>query len=193
MFTTPVWDFVLCTLYCNVGEDGNFSQSDFNNIMAKLDTHFTGNLALTFSGVLRGWQLIGLNNAARIPSTSNLDCSACNCAGCASLFDIGTGFIAGGIVIDRDDTSITVQSTIVGGSRSQIGITTGNKDICCTANLPELISGTYGDLVDWIACGDDIGPGNIHFGMVGPECINTMLMFQDNGVIFTMKITMADC
>jgi len=193
MFTTGVWDYVLCTVYCNMGENGDFSQSNFNEIMAKFDTHFSGNLALTFSGIMQGWQLIGLQNAARIPSTSNLDCSGCNCAGCASLFDIGTGFIGGGVVIARDDTSLTVQSTIVGGSRSQIGITTGNPDVCCICNLPEVISGTYGDLVDWIACGDPIAGSSIHFGMVGPECVNSMLMFQDNGVIFTVKFTMGDC
>jgi hypothetical protein len=81
LFTSDVWDFALCQYYCNCEPDGSFTQSSFNTIMANFDSEFTGTLALAFSGAMQGWQLAGLNRAARIPSTDNLDCSSCDCGG----------------------------------------------------------------------------------------------------------------
>ncbi|HSW92842.1 MAG TPA: hypothetical protein VLJ15_00640 [Gammaproteobacteria bacterium] len=193
LFTSGVWDYVLCTLYCNVGEDGTFSQSNFNNILAKFDTHFSGNLALTFSSTLEGWQLVGLNNAARIPSTSNLDCSGCDCAGCASHWELETAYFGGGTIVTRDADSITVASTYVGGTRQAIAITTGNADICCTCANIEVVAGTYTDFTPHILCGSAIAPGNLSPGFANGQCVNTVIAFLDTNAAFTLKFTFTDC
>jgi len=83
LFTTEVWDFALCQFYCHCEPDGTFTQASFNDMLANFDTEFTGNLALAFSSAMTGWQLVGLNRAARLVSTDNLDCSACtDCDDC---------------------------------------------------------------------------------------------------------------
>lgn len=157
MFTTPVWDYVLCTMYCNMGENGDFSQSNFNDIMAKLDDHFSGNLALTFSGILQGWQLVGLNNAARIPSTSNLDCSGCFCGDCTTLFTLFSDWEAIGQTITHEtDGSMTIVAMPAPASSSYYVILSSHVvDQCCSILDYNVVSGAD-PLFGYTYCGQPI-------------------------------------
>lgn len=79
LFTDDDWSWVLCELYNKMDNTGTIAGSDFITIQADFDSHFSGNAALTFSSILNSWQLAGLNAAARIGTTDNLDCSGCAC------------------------------------------------------------------------------------------------------------------
>lgn len=189
LFTTPVWDFVLCTVYCNMADDGSFSQSNFNTIMAKFDSSFSGNLALTFSGILGGWQLVGLQNAARIPSTSNLDCSACDCGGCNASWSVFGG--AHGVILSRTDEYIEVQASDGGNGNFYIILKTPNTFTCCTVLMVDTTVGSF-TLHGWTDCGQpQVEGAPQHTGLGWGTCIN---YFQaQSAVPFTIKVYFVDC
>lgn len=187
LFTTTVWDYVLCQLYCNMGEDGTFTQANFNEIMSKLDGHFSGNLALTFSGILRGWQLVGLNNAARIPSTSNLDCSACECG--AKRIYVSPG---GGTEISWDGTNLVAEPVFADGIYQLYVqyVPTNPNDVNNCGYLTEtVVSGTMdGAYAHWL-CGS--GTPTTPISPPNANCAN-QLLFRSS-VPFQLSMTAVDC
>jgi len=189
LFTTSVWDFALCTIYCNMADDGSFSQSNFNTIMAKFDSAFTGNLALTFSGILSGWQLVGLQNAARIPSTSNLDCSGCDCGSCLTNWSVfGAGH---GVIDDVTDEYIEAHGTDPGNGNYYLILKTPTVFSCCTVAMVETVSGGF-TLQGWTDCGQPQVEGvPQHTGLGWGTCIN---YFQaQSATPFTIRIYFVDC
>jgi len=189
LFTTAVWDFALCTIYCNMGENGDFSQTQFNAIMAKFDGAFSGNLALTFSSILSGWQLVGLQNAARIPSTSNLDCSGCDCGGCLTSWSVfGAGH---GVIDDVTDEYIEAHGTDPGNGNYYLILKTPTQFSCCTVAMVETVSGGF-TLQGWTDCGQPQVEGvPQHTGLGWGTCIN---YFQaQSATPFTIRIYFVDC
>jgi len=78
-FTEAVWDLLTCDLFCTIGDDGQFTEGQLVNLQAKVDTDFSDNVALTFQSILRGWGVIGLNNACVSGVSATADCSDCEC------------------------------------------------------------------------------------------------------------------
>lgn len=194
LFTPDVWDFALCQFYLHCEPDGSFTQTEFNNIMANFDTEFTGNLALAFSGAMQGWQLVGLNRVARIASSDNLDCSACDATCDADIWEIVTysGSPVGSIT-SRGSNWIIVQ----GGSHGDFGtpwnamIQTPANDICCIPVSVEWLTGDHDDEnLFGVDCGAARWPGspNGAFDM-GVAELNTVYFRKDAGSNFTAKIT----
>lgn len=90
-FTNAVWDQLLCDIFCTIGDDGQFTQTQYNLLMTAIDADFTGNVALTFTGILRGWGLVGLNNACIAGAAATADCESCDCEDVwCYLFDFAT-------------------------------------------------------------------------------------------------------
>jgi len=144
LFTSDVWDHVLCTFYCHCQEDGSYTVGDFNAISADFDSFFTGTLALAFSSALRAWQVEGLNQASKIPSTDNLSCDECGCdLGCGtewSIFgDEPTHFH--GEILDAGEDYVTVKSGTSG--HHYILIRTVDNTVGCVVTEIETISGTF--------------------------------------------------
>lgn len=79
-FTEAVWSQLTCDLFCTIGSDGQFNAAQLINLQARLDSDFSGNVALTFSGILTGWGLVGLNNACITGVAATADCSDCDCS-----------------------------------------------------------------------------------------------------------------
>lgn len=90
-FTTELWDTVTCDLYCTVGDDGQWTTGQLNDLLALLDTDLTGNVALTLHSIISGWGTVGLNNAAISGGSSEADCSDCGCNTWCKTFDFTTG------------------------------------------------------------------------------------------------------
>lgn len=80
LFTPTVYNDLQCILYCNCDTSGTFSQTNYLDILTAIDAHgFDSNVALTFTSVIRGWGVNGLNDAARGGSVDAGDCSDCHC------------------------------------------------------------------------------------------------------------------
>lgn len=113
-FTTDVWDDLTCDIFCTVGDDGQFDTSQLIDLQARVDEHFSDNVALTFQSILRGWGTVGLNNACIAGSTTASDCSGCDC-GCGGE-EVGFTLVTfHGDEISRSGCNIKVTATDDGG------------------------------------------------------------------------------
>ena len=81
-FTEAVWDDLTCDIFCTIGEDGQFNESQLINLQARVDANYSDNVALTFQSILRGWGTLGLNNACISGVAATADCSDCDCPDC---------------------------------------------------------------------------------------------------------------
>jgi len=109
-FTEAVWGDLTCDIFCTVGADGQFSQSQLIELQALIDSHYSGNVALTFQSILTGWGLIGLNNACISGIAATADCSECDCTPfCASADNFYWGTVNS--VTDNLDGTVTFNVT----------------------------------------------------------------------------------
>jgi len=130
-FDSDVWNDLLCELFCNIGDDGIFTQTNFSDISAWSDDHYSGNVALTITSTLIAWQLEGLNNAARIATSDNLSCAGCSCAGCnIDLWDYFDG--DSGTTVSKDTTTWEIAANIRGDGQYYIIICAPTSVDCCT-------------------------------------------------------------
>lgn len=108
----------------------------------------------------------------------------------ADDWDIGSGDFSGGTITNRTGTTITASSTLVGGSRYQVGILSSDVNTCAKVTY-EILSGGYTDFVDWVDCGypQTIAGGGFHFGYVNGECANSILAFTDVSGTFSIRYT----
>lgn len=102
LFTPSVYNDLQCILYCNCPSDGTFTDQNYRDILTAIDGHgFDVNVALTFTSVISGWGLHGLNDAARGGSTATGDCTDCGCNDICGN-DWSAGFNYGGVLLHSD-------------------------------------------------------------------------------------------
>lgn len=191
-FDSDAWDFIFCELFCNVGDDGQFTTAQFNTVVAHLESHFTGNVALTFHSILSGWQLPGMNNAARVPSTADLDCSAC-CPDCNSIWSLFDDFIALGQTMTHGDGFIEIEA--LGPFSGLYYVIIKTDDIangCYVAGAEIIVSGAavdhgYSDVnYAYTEYAPQFNPA-LGYG----DCCNHIYMYSS--APFTVRFTMAEC
>jgi len=198
-FTTDVWNTLTCDMFCTVGDDGQWNTTQLNNLLAKVDTDFTGNVALTLHAILTGWGTVGLNNAAIVGDTTESDCSDCVCdpGSCSDPARFEKGNVTS--VHDNGDGTVTFTVETVPETGSSIPIIVwGDRydatDQCCTfINVVE-ISGGATVLQGFIECGD-APPVNIAYP--SPDTCYACLQFfpSDFTTNFTIELTLGtlDC
>jgi hypothetical protein len=190
LFTDDDWFWILCEVYCKLDSTGQIPASEFINIQSDFDSHFAGNAALTFSSILGAWQLPGLNNAAKIPTGDNLDCSECDaCLTCTQVWSI---FGASHGTIDAvTETYIECTGTDPGNGNYYVILKTPDVNRCCTVDHTEDVSGSF-SLHGWTDCGQpQVEGAPQHTGLGWGTCIN---YFQaQSGVPFTVRVFFVEC
>jgi len=145
-FTEDVWNDLTCDIFCTVGDDGQFDSTRLISLQAKVDAHFSDNVALTFQSILRGWGVLGLNNACIAGSTTASDCSGCDC-GCDGE-DVGLtiNVYFGGDVV-QTGCNIKADSLVDGSFWSVSATWDGTHAWVLTAE--SILSGTVGSPSQW--------------------------------------------
>lgn len=203
LFTTDVWNTVLCKIYCNCGEDGQFTQSQFLEIRTELDAAgFDDQVALSFSSLLNAWQVAGLNNAAKIPTSDNLDCSDCDCPSCTpdgwtiGIWIDGTFYhdiAATGTIVEVGADYIIAQSTDRGDGQQVIGFTSLDGTTCCKV-LPTFVGDPPDSTLHFYNnCPDHANYSDMVEDNTGPSCREaTFWYFQMSPGTWQIKFTFVD-
>jgi len=192
LFTDDDWGWILCELFCKMTPDGQIPASEFNNIQADFDTHFTGNAALTFSALLGVWQLPGINDAAKMPTTDNLDCSGC-CAECdaTSWHVVNYDGVDIGTIISAIGSQITLGSTVHPDFGTHgVMIETAADDSCCVPITIEYLTGDEAGRAEFgVDCGSPRWPDtSTSTFSLGETSLNTLYCRNTIGA-FTVKVT----
>lgn len=78
-FTTPVWDELLCILFCNMENDASFSEDQWETIQAEVGAMASYPANEWLAGMIKSVGPVGLTNAARSGMLGSLSCETCSC------------------------------------------------------------------------------------------------------------------
>lgn len=80
-FTTLVWDEFFCSLFCNMEDDGSFTDAGWKRVVdeAAQGASYPANEWL--SHIIKTMSPVGLTNAARSGYVGTRDCESCDCPG----------------------------------------------------------------------------------------------------------------
>lgn len=193
--TTTVYEILKCIFYCRMGADATVNNAQWALIRSDITDQIGGIAGIFLEHLVYLLGTGGLTNLIRAGGAASGDCSECTaCPNCVNDFVIycseGANLIRGDNYIQVD----AVSSAIFGGYG--IALTTNNADGCCYQVSKEIISGSGGNLVAWVACGTAVPACGAAFGSGGLtiDCdvpFNTIGYY--GGVVpFTIKLTLSD-
>lgn len=91
-FTTLVWDELFCSLFCNMEEDGSFTEAGWQAVVADAATGTSYPANEWLSYIIKTMSPVGLTNAARSGYVGTRDCDSCGCDDeWCYLFDFSLG------------------------------------------------------------------------------------------------------
>ena len=181
-------DKILCALYCTIGDNGAFTDAQFEAFMTRWKVVGTPSPALDMmTGTIRGIGAKGLSQYAAYGNAADSDCSSCNC-GC----DITHWEIQIGTLIERDDTHITLQCVEFGGSWIA-AINAPTIVSCCNFALP-VATGEGSPVATWGIVPEEfqVDPRDYpHTGIWGTgKDVNAISVFGfSGGVLDTVTFT----
>jgi hypothetical protein len=189
-WTSDVYDKILCAMYCNIQEDGSFTDAGSAAAVAKMQSDMPASPAKDWLlGILKVGGTKGLNNFAAYGSSADSDCSSCDPCENPCDYSAWNVWIAGGTLDTRSETHITVIATDGGDGHWYASVTSGNKDTCCCVDVN--YTGTPPGTQGYIPCGTVIDPGNLNFAFSGHPSANTIAFKGDAS--YSVIVTAVDC
>ena len=182
-WTSDNLDIVLCALYDNIGEDGAFTEDQYqgwrSQVKFELPSSPARDLVMTAINALGA---AGLSNMASYGGASESDCSDC-------LNFCGSNWVASdGTIINVGDGYIDVQAGFNSGNNRWMATIHSpglNSENCCTVGV-ETLSGDIDQLASlWRNCG---APGDTT-GLYSPHCVYVLL--KESTVPFTARFLMS--
>jgi len=180
-WTTDKQDAILCALYCHIGENGQFTEEQYQEFRSEIKETLPASPA--FDIVMTAINAVGargLSQMASYGAAALADCASCEpCgAGCADSW-----VVTFGNEISRTTTSINVEAVFNapdGVFHAQIS--SGNQDVCCWANwaTPTLEANRL-----YYPCGLDSGSAIVN-GVV-PPITRVWLIDETSGSGFTIN------
>jgi len=167
-WTTDEKDKILCALYCYISDDGDFNETTFAQVIARLTTDLTPSAAKDwFINEINVMGFRGLNNLCAYGSSADSDCSSCTCGSCVAGWTFIPNPTGGSAVIDGDALVCTTSDVNTDGKyyvllEKDSGCHTG-----CGRNnsLQEIVSGGAGQQQAYISkenCNPDDWTFNIN-------------------------------
>jgi len=207
-WSTEVKDTILCAAYCNIGDDGSFTDAQFSAFWNKCNGELPPSPAkMLFMGFLSSVGTPGLNAMAATGMSADADCSDCDCVpGCENDFIVypnSPNYF--GIIVEQTPTYVIVRTDVVNTNGLYYTYLVANPlENCCVINHTQYILATtdIGDMTydNFVAngaqsnlegsnCGNAIGTG------LGPkttdECLNQIQM--QSGAPFAVMYTKDSC
>jgi hypothetical protein len=140
-WTSDVYDKILCALYCNIDDSGQFSDAQAAAAINKINSDLPASPAKDWLiQILHVMGTRGLNNICAYGSSSDADCSGCDCSTCVDDWSWPVdafGAAPGDFVKDSDAGTITVSAKNLAG-HYYWGL---SSETCCTCTV-EILEGT---------------------------------------------------
>jgi len=188
-WTVDKKDAILCALYCNIGENGQFTEAQYQSFRSKVKSTLPASPAFDIvMTTINAGGATGLSQMASYGNAAEADCSSCDCVSCEC--DIQT-FIAAGTYVSCDGNHMTVNSVDDGGGKQAVYLvygdgTTYDVNKCRTIDHYTVDVGSV-DVTGWNAC----HTGTLSFVGVG-GCAAQAFWQNDANVPFTVTIYFVD-
>lgn len=191
-WTTDIKHKILCAAFCNIGEDGSFTDAQFSAFWNKINADLPpAPSKMLFMGFLSSVGMAGLNAMAASGTSSGADCSSCQCVpGCDNDWSVyvqsGDHF---GVILEQTPTYIIAQTTNVNTNGTYyIFLVTPDLNACCYINSMEVLEGSNTQFFAGF-CGAAIG--TVTTILSGEGCFN-QLQPQSNAP-FKVKFNLDAC
>jgi len=146
---SDAFDIVLCALYCNIGEDGKFTEDQYQSWRTQVNSELPSSPARDFvMTTVNAGGAAGLSNMASYGGAADSDCSECPCAPCEMVL---LGPPGAPVFEDLGDNTYRATSFIDGGSHVVyvwFNNFTGsyNVDLCGKIISRTIVSGAIDDI-----------------------------------------------
>lgn len=112
-WTTEIKDKILCAAFCNIGDDGSFSEAQFSDFWTEVNDELPGSPAkILFMGFLSSVGRSGLCAMAATGMAADADCEDCECSDIVRIY-VEPG---GGTEVSWDgDTGILIADAEIDG------------------------------------------------------------------------------
>jgi len=189
-FDDDFWQLLVNDVFCNIGDDGQFTEEGFGLLMVDLEADMSSGIAKDYIlEFFRSVRVGGLNSTARqVGYATDFDCS---CGGCDLYnWDVLTGFgDIFGVITDRNPATgeITIETT---------GINTNNQyyiDMSISQNHDASL-GCYcnTNVVGSYAEAGEAWSGSFgHSGSMLNHCVNHIQM--NDAAPFSVTFTFSEC
>lgn len=192
--TIEVYETLCCILYCNMQEDGTYTQANIDAIKTEIEDQLTGVAATYLRDTIGLLGVTGLTNASTTSASDfDFDCSACECVPYCESAD---SWFAGTVnsVTDNMDGSTTFNVSSVDNGGGVQYIAWGdriNADApCCEFDGVTGIPGTLGGAVQLCGSAEEflIVP-------TGGNCYHYFHIYQDSALAtpFTADVRFVNC
>jgi len=195
-WTTDKKDAVLCAIYCNIGEDGQFTDAQYNAFVQKIKDTLPASAALNavMSAVNAGGAR-GMSQMASYGNAAEADCSSCDCGTCATEWTIGNidGGASFGTINSVTDGVYNVSAQLFGGDgHYYLTMKTPSEGDCCQVEDVTSIAGAPSAGAQVIVCPNAQTGANVT-AVSGGTLVNgdffNYIAFNST-VPFTIEITM---
>lgn len=185
-WTSDRKDQILCAAFDTIGENGQFSQTQWEDFKHRARLELTPSPALDMvltSANAAGY--VGGTNMASYGAAAEADCASCTPA---CLVDNWTT-VGAGTELSRTSDTVTIQAGF-DGTHYSVAMETSTVspwDQCCRVN-PSATVGSIDLPFGYILCGNDnTNPGNIVFPLGNPDQCN--FVFITSSAPFTAVLT----
>jgi len=154
-FTTEVWDTFECILFCNMNDDGSFTEEQWLEIKTEIFDQLGSSIAGTFlRDTVNAMGVAGLTNAARSGAATSADCDDCDCpAECGDPDGVTCGTVIESGIEDGHKFLVIESGSCYGSFQSISWYNYGNTAPpapACYITAYETVSGTFTNQV-WTA------------------------------------------
>jgi len=188
--TTAVFDTLECILYCNMQDDGTFTDDDITVIKAEISTQLTGVAVPYLTGVIDGLGKTALANMGRTGAGLAADCSDCDCFNsCASGWIIRPDLVDYMDIteVGEDFLVVNVHTPLSNGVYYANVLSSGGENDCCYFNSFEVLTGAVAGIAG-VDCG---GTGLPAVGIWTGHCVNHLE--PQSNVPFSIKLFLTPC
>lgn len=156
-WTTDERDKILCALYCNIGDDGAFTEEQYTAFLNNWESRAARNPAfyLVFKDIKAGGR-VALNNMCSYGEAALADCSACECGCDTETWDLG--YALGTIISRGSDTGGNYIQVETVADVTEFGLygfvlISGGVDSCCSYQSVITVSGEAPTVIKLNQCG----------------------------------------
>jgi hypothetical protein len=196
------YDEVLCAMYCNIGDDGQFTDAQFTAFLAQYSSTLPASVAkdMLYRDMIATGKK-GLNNMCSYGASASADCSAC-CV-CEIMSHWSKGLWASGALSDNDGSGVLVETGDCyflidahdrgDGTMSAYLVCTDSDTDNCIDWTATKVSGTENDFTYvFIGCGTDRTYTNFGAGGMGSPNKNAVAVLgQHAGQDFRVRFDIA--
>lgn len=144
-WTTDKLDVIFCAIACNIGDDGQFTEAQYQAFRTKVKSTLPASPALDIVlTTINAAGARGLSQMASYGNAAEADCESCNCDECPSRPYVAPG---GGTEISWEDCTLTAESVLDGSYYSVYiwfnnPVAPYNPNACGTVTSYNVVSGS---------------------------------------------------